>query len=145
MIELIIPKTVSQIIINKYIELYRQQKKSLGKAYPRRQLLANIRSALSCGGSYIDEINIKEPLVNKWKISKYKVYHYKHWYYALKFMVDSYGNTIAVAQDALYEGDYHDDNIETKPYESIRRNGVPISEKRLKQIISESIRKVLYN
>lgn len=61
----------------------------------------------------------REPSVSKWKMSRYKVFYYKHWYYTVKFRVVPNNGIIAVAQDALYEGDYHDDNLETKPYEGI--------------------------
>ena len=145
MIEFIITKAVSKIVVDKYTALYHQRRKALGRAYPRTQLIANIRSALSCNGDYIDEINIKEPIVNKWKTAKFKVYHYKHWYYAIKLMLSPNGDTIAVAQDALYDGDYHNDTMETKPYESITKKQVIITESRLRHIITETIRKVLYN
>lgn len=145
MIELIITRTVSKIVVDKYTSLYRQRRRALGHTYPRAQLTANIRAALSCSGDFIDEANIKEPIVHKWKVAGYKVYHYGHWYYALNFMLDTNGDTIAVTQDALYEGDYHNDTMTTTPYEGIRKRGIIISEHRLRKIIAESIRKILYS
>ena len=108
------------------------------RPYPISKLRQNIANALSINGSYIDPHKLKEPLYNAWITNKYKVIFHSHWYYAVQLMIDSKGETIAKVVDALYEGDYHNDTMETKPYESILKINRIISE-----VINQYIRQNL--
>ena len=58
------------------------------------------------------------PIYNKWKEQQYKVISYGHWFYALILVKKASGEIVAKVVDALYEGDYHNDKMQTKPYES---------------------------
>jgi hypothetical protein len=55
------------------------------------------------------------------------------------------GETAAVAVDARYEGDYHNDTMQTKPYnESVnQKQKIVLKELQLRSMIRESIKKVL--
>ena len=145
MIEVVITKDVSSKVVQKYTSLYRQMRRKTGSAYPRAKLIENIRSALSCSGEFIDEMDLRKPIIPRWDAANFKVYHYRHWYYAVKLMLNVKGDMIAVTQDALYEGDYHNDTMETKPYEGVQNRKVVLSEARLRAIIKNAIRRVLYN
>lgn len=109
-------------------------RRSTGRAYPIAKLRQNIANALSINGGYVDPHKLKEPLYNVWVANKYKVLPYNHWFYAVRLMINSQGEVIARVVDALYEGDYHNDTMQTKPYE----NKVLIN-----RIISETISKYI--
>lgn len=44
MIEFILPKSIKTIVTKKYNDMYNQLRKAQGKAYPRTQLIKNIRA-----------------------------------------------------------------------------------------------------
>ena len=112
MIKVVINSPVTKIVVDKYTALYQQRRKSLGRAYPRAQFIANIRAALSCNGEFISETELREPIINSWKTKKYKVYKYRHWFYAVVLRLNSRGDVIAVSQDARYKSDYHYDVLQ---------------------------------
>ena len=145
MIEIRIPNSISQIVVSKYTTLYNQRRKKLGKAYPRTALIDNIRSALSCNGAVVQPIDLKEPRVNKWKGLGYKVYHNNHWYYAVVLRLAANGTVKAIAKDALYDGDYHNDSLETKPYESKQHQTISLTESDISWMVKETVRRLLYN
>ena len=119
-------------------------KKKQGSTYSREKLYSNIRSALSCDGTFIEDFDIKEPIINQWKNSKYKVFHYRHWYYAVKLAQNQTGDMIAITQDALYEGDYHNDSMTTTPYESLlRSNCLLVAEYQSGNLFQQCAREVL--
>lgn len=119
MIEIYLSKTARDKVVYKYTSLYKAMRKKMGKAYPRVQLIANIRNALSINGECIDISQLSIPRYNSWKSNEWKVVKYHHWYYAIKLVRKPDGKIIAYGVDALYEGDYHNDKMQTKPYESI--------------------------
>lgn len=118
MVLVVIPQSIAIKVSRKYTNLRRQMLRSRERRpYPISKLKQNIANALSINGGYIDTHDIKEPLYNDWIVKNYKVLPYSHWYYAIQLMIDNKGETIAKVVDALYEGDYHNDTMETKPYE----------------------------
>lgn len=123
MVLVVIPQSIAIKVSRKYTNLRRQMLRSRERRpYPISKLKQNIANALSINGGYIDPHDIKEPLYNDWITKKYKVLPHNHWYYAIQLMIDSKGETIAKVVDALYEGDYHNDTMETKPYEENKLN-----------------------
>lgn len=140
MIEVIIPEKIANIVKQRYKTLRRQKRQNGEYTYPLQQLYNNISTALSINGDYIDPTIIRNPIIQEWKAKGYRVIPFKHWFYAVQLRRMANGETAAVAVDARYEGDYHNDTMQTKPYnESIIR----IKESQLKNIIKESIKKVL--
>lgn len=103
----------------------------------------NIANALSINGGYVNPHDLKEPIIADWKARLYKVFNYSHWYYAVSLRRNSDGDTIAVVCDARYEGDYHNDTMQTTPYESLFRGHILIKESQLRTIIRESIKRIL--
>lgn len=91
----------------------------MGKAYPRNQLIANIKNALSINGRSVDISQLSVPIYNSWKSNEWKVIKYRHWYYAVRLVQKQDSTVIAYGVDALYEGDYHNDKMQTRPYESV--------------------------
>lgn len=135
MIQVVLPTNIAHIVSRKYTSLRRQMRRKTGRAYPIAQLYDNIRNALSINGCMIELYNIKVPTYNKWKNLGYKVISSNHWYYAIQFKRRGDGSIVACAVDALYEGDYHNDIMQTKPYEC--------KEMFLSHIISESINNLI--
>jgi len=122
MVLVIITPPIAIKVSRKYTNLRRQKIRSTGKAYPLTKLKQNIAQALSVNGDYVDPIELKEPIYNDWILKNYKVLHYGHWFYAVQVMTGAEGEIIAKVVDALYDGDYHNDKMETKPYdESIQK------------------------
>ena len=140
MIEVILSRNVISIVSQKYTSLRRQLLRSGQRNYSNDKLRNNISTAISINGDYIEPSSIRNPIIQEWKAKGYKVIPFKHWFYAVQLRRMPNGETAAVAVDARYEGDYHNDTMQTKPYnESIIR----IKESQLRNIIKESIKKVL--
>lgn len=119
MIEVYLSKIARDKVVKKYTSLYQAMKKKMGKAYPRNQLIANIKNALSINGRSVDISQLSVPIYNSWKSNEWKVIKYRHWYYAVRLVQKQDGTVIAYGVDALYEGDYHNDKMQTRPYESV--------------------------
>ena len=120
------PQTsLRQKIVDKYTYLYTEYCKSVPlsqRTYTRSQLRNNIRNVISVGKTSVEEIVIKEPMKTEWSANGWKVIPCnKHWYFAVEFALDSHGKLFLEIQDCCYEGDYHNDTMNTKPYESITR------------------------
>lgn len=140
MIEVILSKNVISIVSQKYTSLRRQLLRSGQRNYSNDKLRNNISTAISINGDYIEPTSIRYPITQEWKAKGYRVIPFKHWFYAVQLRRMPNGETAAVAVDARYEGDYHDDTMQTKPYnESI----IKIKESQLRRIVRESIKKVL--
>lgn len=116
MIGVLLSKDVRDKVVKKYTSLYRAMKQKLGTAYPKTKLADNIRNALSINGTSVDILHLKEPIYNSWKSNNLKVIKYNHWYYAIRLVKKPNGVLLAYAIDVLYEGDYHNDVMQTQPY-----------------------------
>lgn len=114
----VIPKrsSVNKKVRNYYTELWTAWKKSnpLSRAYPISKLNANIRNALSVNGKVFEVHQFKEATITKW--AGRKVLPYSHWFFLVNFQKDLFGNIYAIVEDACYEGDYHNDTMNTQPY-----------------------------
>lgn len=143
MINVIIPPRISLLVSRKYTNLRRQQRRATGRAYPIAKMRQNIANALSINGGYVNANDLKEPIIADWKAKLYKVLNYSHWYYAVSLRRNSDGDTIAVVCDARYEGDYHNDTMQTTPYESLLKRNILIKESQLRSIIRETLKRVL--
>ena len=118
MVLVVIPQSIAIKVSNKYSTLRRQKARRTGRLYPIAQLRTNISNALSINGDYIDANKLRNPTYNDWINKGYKVLPYSHWFYAITLMVRSDGEVIAKAVDSLHESDYHNDKMQTKPYEN---------------------------
>ena len=86
MIEVYLSKIARDKVVKKYTSLYQAMRKKMGKAYPRNQLIANIKNALSINGRSIDISQLSVPIYNSWKSNEWKVIKYHHWYYAIRLV-----------------------------------------------------------
>lgn len=136
MVLVVIPNFIAIKVSRKYTTLRRQMRRSTGRAYPIAKLRQNIANALSINGGYVGPHKLKEPLYKAWVTNIYKVLPYNYWFYAVQLIINPQGEVIARVVDALYEGDYHNDTMQTKPYES---------KVLIKRIISETISKYISN
>jgi hypothetical protein len=148
MVLVVIPNSIAIKVSRKYTNLRRQRLRSGSrKPYSIAKLRANIANALSINGDYIDPHDLKEPLYSLWITNKYKVLPYNHWFYAVKLMINANGETIARVVDALYEGDYHNDTMKTRPFRmdnpDDKSNLVDWKEYKIKSIIRETIEQYL--
>lgn len=119
MIEVYLSKIARDKVVKKYTSLYQAMRKKMGKAYPRNQLIANIKNALFINGRSIDISQLSVRIYNSWKLNEWKVIKYHHWYYAIRLVQKQDGTVAAYGVDALYEGDYHNDKMQTRLYESV--------------------------
>lgn len=149
-IQVIIPRNskVSKLIRNKYTELWQKWRNTNypNRSYTRANLNANIRNVLSVNGKTFEEHNFKQAAINKW--SGRNVLPFAHWYFLVRFQTDLFGNVYAIVEDACYEGDYHNDTMATKPYESktYKNNQVlRLTETQFMDIVTECITNYLKN
>lgn len=129
-------------IKNTYIDLYRKYKRQnpADKTYTRTKLKQNISSALSTGRICVDESLLRQTKYNPWKQHGWmEIPPHSHWYFAVKKVIDKRGMVLLEIQDCVYEGYYHNDTMNTQPYDESRH----ISKSQLRKIIRESIRKYL--
>ena len=120
------PKTsLKNKIKNKYIYLFNEFHRTnpAGK-YPRKKLNQNISNVISVGKISIELTELKQSVILQWKENNWFVLYWNHWYFAVMLKKTKNGTLIAEIQDCLYEGDYHNDTMETEPYVEglIRKN-----------------------
>ena len=128
-------------------------------AYSMAMAMANYRNVVSIHGKVFPETAFH--LADRYWHNGI-VIGYSHWFFLVEFQTNKRGQIIASIKDACYEGDYHNDTMNTTPYdESILKNQKTILEKyllndnrqgktkftntrqletKLKNIISESVR-----
>lgn len=128
-IRVIIPphSAIRRIIRDKYTDLYRQfhRKYPTSTAYARIHLLQNIRNAISVGRTTVTEYQLTIPIRNDWRANGwYVIPCHEHWYFAVILTRTKKGIVRAEIQDCCYEGDYHNDVLTSKPYESIIKNWI---------------------
>ena len=167
-INVVIPRrsNIRQKVRDRYTELWEDWKDENpnSRAYPVSKLNQNIRRALSVNGRVLNEHYFENSRYNGW--SGRKVLPWCHWYYLVRFQQDLFGNITAIIEDALYEGDYHNDTMNTKPYgESVikpnfnlfiennnttnkfrnmnNKKVVRLTESQLHNIIAESVSQIL--
>lgn len=132
-------------LTQKISQFYTQNYYAFKRAYPNKvytpaQLRTNIQNALSIRNSIINDTDIKETTINNWKQQGWREFKFLHWFFAVKVSRKPNGIIIGAIMDAMHESQHHNDTMQTKPYnESIIR----IKESQLRNIIKESIKKVL--
>lgn len=151
-----IPKgsNIRQKIRDIYTELRIQWKQSNknSTSYPVAKLRKNIINALSIQGKVFKEEQFLRSNYLKW--GNGIVIRYSHFYWLVNFRQNKRGNIIADVIDVCYEGDYHNDTMNTTPYgECILKNNnlitekskqiIRLSESELRGIIKESVRTIL--
>lgn len=120
-------------IRERYNELFQgwRRENPNSREYTIAKLNANIRNVLSINGQSFKEQEFRPSTIKEW--SGRKVLPFAHWFFLVRFQADNKGRVYAIVEDACYEGDYHNDNMNTQPYGE--------SYLRLKQVITESIRR----
>jgi len=105
-------------IASKYLSLYRDYRRYYPhrKDYTYRQLRQNIAEAVSIVNATIDSNNLKRSTFIPWLDNDWKQLYYNHWYFAV-VIEEVNGNLTAIIQDIHYEGDHHNDNLLSKPYD----------------------------
>lgn len=128
-----------------YTENYRQFKKKYpNRPYTKKQLTTNIINALSIKGCTITEEHIHGSIIKQWMENGWKEFKRSHWFYAIKIIRKMDGNVVGVIMDAMHESQHHNDTMQTRPYdESVKRNKIVLTENQLRNIIKESIKKIL--
>lgn len=115
-----VPKSLGlkRIIVDKYTTLYREYRRFYPgrKDYTYKQLRQNIIEVASIVTATIDSGDVHRSTFIPWLDNDWKQYYYKHWYFAL--IVTKQGEEyVAIVRDAHYEGDHHNDDLLSKPYE----------------------------
>ena len=108
-----------------YIHLFNEfHRANPSGKYPRKKLNQNISNVVSVGRISIELAELKQPVFLLWKENNWSVIYWSHWYFAVVLKKTKNGTIIAEIQDCLYEGDYHNDTMRTKPYDEglIRAN-----------------------
>lgn len=159
-----IPKdsSIRQKIRTVYTDLHKlwRQENPYSALYTVAKLRQNIRNALSIHGRVFKEERFSHSRYNKW--GNGIVIFYSHFYWLVNFRQDRKGNIIADVEDACYEGNYHNDTMNTKPYgESISREPsmntitehkdntiankevIRLTEQQLYRLISECVKKII--
>lgn len=115
-----VPKDVGlkQKIVDKYTFLYKEFRRFYPerKDYTYQQLRRNISEVAGIVNSNINSSDIHTSTFIPWLDKDWKQFYYKHWYFALTIK-EIAGVLTAIVQDAHYEGDHHNDNLLSKPYD----------------------------
>lgn len=162
-----IPKgsTVRQKIRKIYTDLHIQYRRAYPRssAYPISRLKQNINNALSIHGKTFKETNFINSRYSKWENGV--VIPYSHCYWLVSFSQNRKGEVIANVIDVEYEGFYHNDIMDTAPYDESKlhkaqtivensnnhisthtiwkKKNIKIAESDLHWIVRESVNKVL--
>lgn len=107
---------VRSLVRERYRELFQgwRRENPSSRAYTLTRMNSNIRNVLSVDGKEFEEHQFKRANITRW--SGRNVLPFAHWYFLVRFQEDLYGNKYAIIEDACYEGDYHNDSMNTKPY-----------------------------
>lgn len=148
---------VRRYIQNKYTDLFFAWKRAnpTSTLYTQRKLRQNIRQALSIHGQTFKEEAFNQTEYAPW--GKGLDIKYGHWFYLVNISIDKKGRLIALVIDACYEGDYHNDTMNTTPYGETRKysnrniiseskgikNTIRLTESQFKQMLVECIYEVL--
>lgn len=125
-IQVVIPKSLNlkDKIASFYKDLYVKYRKENPKAkdYTYKQLRKNIANVAAFAKETIEEINLKPSRYDAWSKNGWKEYCYSHWYFAIEIARNPNNQVVALVKDAHYEGEHHNDEMQTRPYdESIKK------------------------
>lgn len=131
-ITVIIPRnsSVRKYVRDRYNELWNAWKRAnpTSRDYTVTKLNTNIRNVLSVSGKQFNNNSFRMAIYTPW-IGR-KVLPYAHWFFLVDFQQNRNSQIYAIVEDACYEGDYHNDTMNTTPYdESILKDKKPILEK----------------
>ena len=107
-----IPKKIKDTY-SKYYKEWRLEN-PFSKAYSITRLKQNIKNVLSVNGRVLNDRYFQNSTYAPWRGRKVLLYY--HWYFLVRFQQNLFGEVTAIIEDAVYEGDYHNDKKETKPY-----------------------------
>ena len=140
-------KPIRQKIYDYYVNLFIGYKRENpnGK-YSHRKMLSYAQKAMGIvRWATVDTDSLIISDYNEWASRGYYQIKIWNWYYAF-ILVRKRGKIFAEVQDVHHMNDHHNDKMQTQPYnESKHNSSIILSEAKLRQIISESIKKVLYN
>lgn len=107
---------IRQKIRDIYTDLRTQWRRAnpFSTSYSTSKLRQNIRNALSIHRRVFKEEQFSRSSYTKW--GNGIIIYYSHFYWLVNFRQDRKGNIIADVIDACYEGDYHNDIMNTTPY-----------------------------
>lgn len=132
-------------IVNFYINLWFQRKVGLTKyKYSYAKAWNNIHSVLSFFNESFDNKQLKKATIKSWRDKGLYEIRYKKWHFAVSIQLDIFENYIAIIQDCVHDKDYHNDTIQTSPFEmdspDDKSHLVDWKEYKLDRLISESIK-----
>ena len=132
-------------IVNFYINLWFQRKVGLTKyKYSYENDCNNIHSVLSFFNESFDNKQLKKATIKSWRDKGLYEIRYKKWHFAVSIQLDIFENYIAIIQDCVHDKDYHNDTIQTSPFEmdspDDKSHLVDWKEYKLDRLISESIK-----
>lgn len=149
MIQIKTNKTVKVMLIDKitsfYINIWHDRLINLTKRkYSYEQARKNIIDTLHFFSMTFDDLEVKKTRFLKWINRGWYEIKYKNWHFAVIVQLDMFGNNIAIVQDCIHDNDYHNDTMETKPFEKDNDDDVSHlvdwKENYLNKLISEAIR-----
>lgn len=115
-----VPKSLQlkQIIVQKYTYLYKEYRRYYPerKDYTYQQLRQNIADVASIVNAQVDIMSVKNTTFVPWIDKEWKQLYFSHWYFAVT--IESLRQErVIVVHDAHYEGDHHNDELLSKPYD----------------------------
>lgn len=141
---------ITTIISNKYAYFLKNGLRRISsphaRALYRMQMATNARNVASFHGKTISyENNFKGSTYAPWNIHRWVVTYYDHWYFGGIVKKTKTGTLVFVVKDAVYEGDYHNDTLTSKPYDEskVMVGGTLIKESVLRNMVQECIKEVL--
>lgn len=135
-------------IRNTYTTLYEGYCKNTPphlRTYTRKKLSENIRQIVSVGRITINTDSLLQPRKDEWVNKGYKVFSFHSWFFAVILTKSKRGIIRAEIQDGFFNGDYHNDVKNTKPWDEgvVPKKKLMITESQLRRIIREAIRKII--
>lgn len=111
--------------------------------YAYTRALRNGLNVLTFFSQTFNDNYLKNPTLKTWQDKGWKEIQYKNWHFAVVVQLDLFGNNTAIVQDCIHDKDYHNDNMQTKPFVMDNPNDqshlADWKEYRMRTIIRETI------
>lgn len=136
---------LSQKIIDFNLNLWYERLVNITKRkYSYTEAWKNIHSILSFFGESFNDNQLKKTIIKSWQNKGWYEIRYKNWHFAVTIQLGLFGNNIAIVQDCIHDKDYHNDTMQTSPFEmdspDDKSHLVDWREYKFDRLISESIK-----
>lgn len=144
-------RRIINIITDFYIDIWKERNNSNTlKKYSVGEAWKNIHNALTFFNKSFDDTQLRNTIIARWKTNGWYEIQYSNWHFAVIVQLDLFGNNIAIVQDCINDKDYHNNIMQTQPFQQDNTDDkshlvdwiVPLN---IDSIIKENINRFLKN